>query len=63
MTPALLRAAEEVLLMGTDGGLWFASAVDGNAIAEGNPGDVYRSLRRRFDALVREPTTGQAGST
>jgi branched-subunit amino acid aminotransferase/4-amino-4-deoxychorismate lyase len=53
---AQLQQADEVLLMGTDGGVWFAGAVDGDPIAQGNPGDIYRMLRERLDALVQQVT-------
>ena len=54
---ASLRYADEILLMGTDTGIWFASHIDGHPVgqhgdqAEGGP--VYRELRRRFDELIR----------
>jgi branched-chain amino acid aminotransferase len=48
-----LQQADEVLLMGTDGGIWFANSVDGNPIAQGKPGDVYRTLRQRFETLAQ----------
>lgn len=52
--PSEIREAEEVWLMGTDGGLWFANRVDGRLINEGRPGEVYNSVLRAFDQLVRE---------
>lgn len=47
-----LARADEVLLMGTDTGIWFANSVGGRPIGSGNPGEIYLSLRRRFDHLV-----------
>jgi hypothetical protein len=41
-----------VLLMGTDGGLWFAHCVDGKLIGDGHPGPIYRMLLDRFDRLT-----------
>ena len=52
ITVAELQQAEEVLLMGTDGGIWFASSIDDQRIGNGSPAEVYRCLRDRFDALV-----------
>lgn len=48
-----LSGADEVLLMGTDGGIWFGSSVDGHPIGGGAPGPVYQRLRERFDAMTR----------
>ncbi len=50
--PADLREAEEVWLMGTDGGLWFADRVDGVLIGDGCPGVVYQKLLAGFDAAM-----------
>lgn len=47
-----LVGADEVLLMGTDGGIWFANSVDSQPIAEGFAGEIYLRLRAEFDALV-----------
>lgn len=47
-----LAQADEVLLMGTDGGLWFASRVDRRLIGAGKPGKVYIQLLARFDQHV-----------
>ncbi len=44
--------ADEILMMGTDGGIWFARSVDGESIAGGKAGTVLANLRERFDALV-----------
>ncbi len=53
--PADLRTADEVWLMGTDGGLWFANAVDGVAIHAGAAGQCYLRVLDRFDRCVRSP--------
>jgi branched-subunit amino acid aminotransferase/4-amino-4-deoxychorismate lyase len=52
--PAELRTADEVILMGTDGGIWFASRVDGHPIHNGRPGDIYQRLANGFDRYVRQ---------
>jgi branched-subunit amino acid aminotransferase/4-amino-4-deoxychorismate lyase len=49
-----LRQADEILLMGTDSGIWFASSVDDHPIGDGQPGEVYRSLRDRFDQATSD---------
>ncbi len=49
ITPQRLIAAGEVMLMGTDAGLWFANRVDQTAIGDGDPGPIYRRLRAAFD--------------
>jgi len=43
------RQADEILLMGTDGGIWFANQADGQPIGDRLPGPIYRSLLARFD--------------
>jgi branched-chain amino acid aminotransferase len=43
-----LLNAEEVLLMGTDGGLWFANRVNETSIGNGPPPRTYESLQRQF---------------
>lgn len=53
ITPDELRNAEEVLLMGTDTGVWFANRVDDAMIRDGRGGPVYRQLRQRFDRAVK----------
>ncbi len=40
--------ADEVLLMGTDGGLWFANRVNENAIGNGKPRPIYQALQQQF---------------
>lgn len=52
VTADMLRRADEVLLMGTDTGLWFASSVDERFVAGGRPGEIYRELRERYDRAV-----------
>ena len=47
-----LLAADEVVLMGTDGGLWYARSVDGMPVASGRPGKVYSALRSAFDRRI-----------
>lgn len=47
-----LVTAEEILLMGTDGGIWFANSVGNCAIAGATPGELYLTLRDHFDRLV-----------
>lgn len=44
--------ADEVLLMGTDGGIWFANSVSNREISGGNPGSTYLALRDAFDHLI-----------
>jgi branched-subunit amino acid aminotransferase/4-amino-4-deoxychorismate lyase len=51
--PSEIREAEEVWLMGTDGGLWFASRVDGSPIGNQLPGKIYTETLEAFDRLVR----------
>jgi branched-chain amino acid aminotransferase len=47
--PADVREADEVWLMGTDGGLWFASHVDGVAVGHAGPGEIYRRALAAFN--------------
>ena len=51
--PAEIREADEVWLMGTDGGLWFANRVDGSSIGDARPGRIYTKILAEFDRLVR----------
>ena len=51
--PAEIREADEVWLMGTDGGLWFANRVDGSSIYGQLPGQIYTKILAEFDRLVR----------
>ncbi len=50
--PAEIRQAEEVWLMGTDGGLWFANRVDGGLVGNGQAGMMYQNVLESFDQLV-----------
>lgn len=52
--PAELRSADEVILMGTDGGIWFANRVDGQPIHDGRPGKIHQKLLHGFDRHVRQ---------
>ena len=52
ITAADLAAAEEILLMGTDGGLWFARSVDDQLIGHGRSGEIYTQLLQRFVKLA-----------
>lgn len=45
--------ADEVLLMGTDGGIWYASSVDGRPIGKEDAGPVYTLLQHEFDSISR----------
>ena len=51
--PEQLHGADEVLLMGTDIGLWFANRVNETRIGGGRPGAVFGRLLARFDSLTR----------
>ncbi len=48
------HAADEILMMGTDNGIWFARQVDQTIIGGGNPGPVYMRLRELFDRATRD---------
>lgn len=50
ITSTDLYDADEILLMGTDGGLWFANHVNENAIGNGNAGPTYRALQQQFQS-------------
>lgn len=50
--PADVRQADEVWLMGTDGGLWFINRADGMLIGQGQPGAIYRHVLAGFDAAT-----------
>jgi len=54
--PAELRTSDEIILMGTDGGIWFANRVDGHPINGEQPGAIYKQLLNGFDAYVQRPT-------
>ncbi len=51
--PAEIREADEVWLMGTDGGLWYASHVDGSPVGKGpspgTAGPIYSEILKAFD--------------
>jgi len=51
--PAEIREADEVWMMGTDGGLWFANRVDGAKVAGEQAGALYSRFLPLFDRLVR----------
>jgi len=53
--PADLRQADEVWLMGTDGGLWFADRVDGVLVGDGTGGRVYQKLLAAFESAIAGP--------
>ena len=53
IAPEQLLTADEVLLMGTDGGLWFANSVDGTPIGDGKSGRILRQLQVGLDELVK----------
>lgn len=55
-----LAQADEILLMGTDGGVWFANSIDGNAINERRAGPVYRQLSDGFNALACRSRIGSS---
>lgn len=50
--PRELKDADEVILMGTDTGIWCASQVNGKVIAGGSAGPVYSILLSGFDEFV-----------
>ena len=50
---SLLREADEILLMGTDTGIWYANSIDGHPIHDGMPGCLYQQLREGFDELIQ----------
>lgn len=50
--PDEVRAADAVLLMGTDTGLWFANKIDGQPVTEWGD-SIYEQLLASFDAAVR----------
>lgn len=53
ITGQQLRQADEVLMMGTDSGIWYACSIDEQQIGDGSPGKIYCCLRERFEDLVR----------
>ena len=48
ISPDRLRAANEVLLMGTDAGIWFANKTDQDQINQGKRGQVCTQLQSLF---------------
>ncbi len=56
--PAEIREADEVWLMGTDGGLWFANRVDGGNIGKPLPGPMYRRVMPVFQVVVGNDLAG-----
>ena len=50
--PAQVREADELWLMGTDGGLWFANRIDGAAISDGKPGEYFAQALAAFDSQL-----------
>ena len=52
ITKTDMLEADEVLLMGTDGGLWFASRVNENAIGSGDTRPTYQALQRQFQTKL-----------
>ena len=52
--------ADEVLLMGTDGGLWFANRVNENTVGSGDARPTYQALQRQFQTkldLIQNPNS------
>ena len=47
-----LLNADEVLLMGTDGGLWFADQVNGKSIRNAHTPAIYPILQRQFQSRL-----------
>ena len=54
--PAELRTSDEIVLMGTDGGIWFANRIDGHPINGEQPGEIYKKLSSGFDQYTQRPT-------
>lgn len=52
LTVERLSNADEVLLMGTDTGLWFSNRVNGRSIGSGQAGPIYRELQTRFQRRI-----------
>ncbi len=50
ISPQELRQADDVLLMGTESGLWFANRIDLAAIPSAGKSDIFRRL---FDSFVQ----------
>ena len=52
LSPQELRQADDVLLMGTENGLWFANRVDDREFSLAGMSDVFRALLAAFDDLT-----------
>ena len=52
ITTTDMLEADEVLLMGTDGGLWFANSVNENAIGKGDARPTYQALQQQFQSKL-----------
>lgn len=55
-----LTQADEILMLGTGAGIWFANSVNGLVIGKGKPGEVFQSLREKFEALINRQANGSA---
>ena len=55
-----LLLADEVILMGTDGGIWFANSISNQPVADGQPGPIFASLRQEFDIMTGETPPSSA---
>lgn len=47
-----LLLADEVILMGTDGGIWFANSISNQPVSDGGPGPLFERLRHEFDIMT-----------
>ena len=47
-----LFRADEVLMMGTDGGIWFANSISNQPVSGGTAGPVYQRLLAAFDEMT-----------
>ncbi len=52
LSPQELRQADDVLLMGTENGLWFANRVDDTRISHAGKSDLFRVLLAALDDLT-----------
>ena len=52
LAPNDLHSADEIFLMGTDAGIWFASSVDGRGIGADAERPVYTLLAKQFRKLT-----------
>ncbi len=55
LSPTRFANADEILCMGTDGGIWFARSVLPEAPAIRTPGKIYSLLRAAFAKRTSEP--------